>query len=329
MQGRDTEPDRRDTTRQPLAYPKNGLQGCTRLTPEKFHFAKVNYRRPTNTIPYGSDHVALWAASKGFEAARSKGGDAARPWEIFHWAGRDANAPASQRKPAKSSFVPSFAAMLQIYKNAAITHVSKESIDIRALEMEWYTRNYDTMAAQAAMFAGFAFEQITETIWREPIPAQTPFILEMAYISLTAIALGFNLCVCMTCTFCVIFGQRLALMGYNGARSVHVAVENLHKAQQFTFVQFLLGILGYLMSHIFGTWIYFEKEVAQLICVPLSVFFLAIIYYVVTIVDKLILPDDKAVFGRFFAWSRYEQLNDLDEEAFRHPHSQRVLRTAR
>mmetsp|Transcript_24264 Transcript_24264/g.45872 ORF Transcript_24264/g.45872 Transcript_24264/m.45872 type:complete len:215 (+) Transcript_24264:123-767(+) len=212
--------------------------------------------------------------------------------------------------------------MLQIYKNAAITSVSKESMDIRSLEMDWYTRNYDTMAAQAAMFAGFAFEQITE-----PIPAETPFALEMAYISLTAIALGFNLCVCMTCTFCVIFGQRLALMGHGGARAVHTAVDNLHKAQQFTFVQFLLGILGYLMSHIFGTWIYFEKDVALLICIPLSVFFLAIIYYVVTIVDQLILPDDKAVFGRFFAWSPYEKLNDLDAEAFRGPQSQRVLRT--
>ncbi|CAJ1405571.1 unnamed protein product [Effrenium voratum] len=209
--------------------------------------------------------------------------------------------------------------MLQIYKNAAVTHVSKESIEIRQLELEWYTRNYDTMAMQAAMFAGFAFEQITE-----PVPQDTPFLLEMAYITLTACALGFNLCVCMSCTMCVIFGRRLALMGC-GARAVHLAVENLHKAQQFTFLQFLLGILGYLVAHVFETWIYFQRNVAILLCIPLSIFVLAIFYYVVTIVDQLILPDDKAVIGKVAAWSRYENLSDLDAEAYRFSHS----RTAR
>lgn len=202
--------------------------------------------------------------------------------------------------------------MLQIYKNAAITHVSKESLEIRQMELDWYTRNYDAMARQAAMFAGFAFEQITE-----PVPASTPFLLEMAYICLTALALGFNLCVCMSSTFCVIFGRRLGLFGC-GARSVHLAVENMHKAQQFTFLQFLLGLLSYLMAHVFETWIYFRRNVALVLCIPLSVFVLAIIYYVVTIVDQLVLPDDKAVFGHVVAWSRYENLNDLDAEAYRY-----------
>eukprot|EP00434_Breviolum_minutum_P014492 symbB.v1.2.012778.t1/scaffold859.1/size157342/3 len=191
------------------------------------------------------------------------------------------------------------------------------------MELDWYTRNYDAMATQAAMFAGFAFEQITE-----PVPASTPFLLEMAYICLTALALGFNLCVCMSSTFCVIFGRRLGLFG-SGARSVHLAVENMHKAQQFTFLQFLLGLLAYLMAHVFETWIYFRKNVALVLCIPLSVFVLAIIYYVVTIVDQLVLPDDKAgprsqmicssaVFGQVQAWSRYENLNDLDAEAYRY-----------
>lgn len=41
-------------------------------------------------------------------------------------------------------------------------------------------RNYDAMATQAAMFAGFAFEQITE-----PVPAATPFLLEAGRTGVT------------------------------------------------------------------------------------------------------------------------------------------------
>ncbi|CAE8654624.1 unnamed protein product, partial [Polarella glacialis] len=116
------------------------------------------------------------------------------------------------------------AKMLQIYKNEAITHVQREQMEIRQMELDWYTRNYDTMAMQAAMFAGFAFEQITE-----PVPEGTNKMLEVVYVVLTASTLGFELCVCMSCTFCCIFGKGLALRGPNGARSVHIAIDNLHK----------------------------------------------------------------------------------------------------
>eukprot|EP00427_Karlodinium_veneficum_P054568 CAMPEP_0169401330 /NCGR_PEP_ID=MMETSP1017-20121227/54459_1 /TAXON_ID=342587 /ORGANISM="Karlodinium micrum, Strain CCMP2283" /LENGTH=61 /DNA_ID=CAMNT_0009507059 /DNA_START=1 /DNA_END=182 /DNA_ORIENTATION=+ len=61
------------------------------------------------------------------------------------------------------------------------------------MELEWYTRNYDTMAVQAALFAGFAFEQITE-----PVPEGTSIWMEIIYVLLTAMTLGFQLTVCMS-----------------------------------------------------------------------------------------------------------------------------------
>ena len=39
-----------------------------------------------------------------------------------------------------------------------------------------YVTNYDTMAVQAAMFAGFAFDQITE-----PVPEGTDISVECTY----------------------------------------------------------------------------------------------------------------------------------------------------
>merc|ERR1719230_460094 len=138
------------------------------------------------------------------------------------------------------------------------------------------------MALQATMFAGFAFEQITE-----PVPEGTDLLLEVIYVTLTAIALGFELCVCMSCTFCCIFGKGLALRGPHGSRSVHVAVDNLQKEQKLVFTQFMMGILGYLLSHVIALWIYFKPRIAIMVSLPLCFFFVLIVYVAVDITSKL------------------------------------------
>jgi len=198
--------------------------------------------------------------------------------------------------------------MLQLYKNQAVTALSTEQSGIRLMEMDWYTMNYDTMAVQAAMFAGFAFEQITE-----PVPKGTDVWMEAIYVALTCLTLGFELCVCMSCLFCCIFGKGLALRGPHGARSVHVAVDNLAREQKMVFTQFTLGILGYLLSNILKMWIFFRPRIALTVSIPLAIFFLSIVYYVVIIVDALVLDDDKSLSGRFGAWGNYEHIPDLDE----------------
>mmetsp|Transcript_12707 Transcript_12707/g.28784 ORF Transcript_12707/g.28784 Transcript_12707/m.28784 type:complete len:217 (-) Transcript_12707:94-744(-) len=202
--------------------------------------------------------------------------------------------------------------MLQLYKNEAITSVTREQLEIRKMELDWYTMNYDTMAMQAAMFAGFAFEQVTE-----PVPEGTDAVMEVVYVSLTCITLGFELCVCMSCTFCCIFGKGLALRGPHGARSVHDAVNNLEKEQKMVFTQFLLGILGYLVANIMKMWIYFRPRIALTVSIPLVVFFLAIVYYVLFIVDSLVLEEGRSLTGQISAWAKYERIQDLDEALHR------------
>merc|ERR1719335_1342708 len=114
----------------------------------------------------------------------------------------------------------------------------------------------------------------------EPVPEGTNVLLEVTYVSLTAFALGFELCVCMSCTFCCIFGKGLALRGPHGSRSIHVAVDNLQKEQKLVFTQFMLGGLGYLLSHVIEMWIYFRPRIALTVSIPLTIFFLMIVYFV-------------------------------------------------
>lgn len=197
--------------------------------------------------------------------------------------------------------------MLQLSKNQAVIDLSMEKAEIRQMELDWLTTNYDTMAVQAAMFAGFAFEQITQ-----PVTEGTQVWMEVSYIVLTCLVLGFELCVCMTCTFCVIFGTGLALRGPHGAQSIHTATDNMEKEQKFVFTQFLIGILGYLLSNVLKMWIYFRPRIAITVSVPLLLFFLAIVYYVLLLMNVLLLDPRKQLSGRFGAWLNYDKMPDLD-----------------
>mmetsp|Transcript_51489 Transcript_51489/g.130833 ORF Transcript_51489/g.130833 Transcript_51489/m.130833 type:complete len:217 (+) Transcript_51489:112-762(+) len=210
--------------------------------------------------------------------------------------------------------------MLQLFKNEAITKVARKQMEIRQLELDWYTMNYDTMALQATLFAGFSFDHITD-----PVPEGTALWMEVAYVSLTAIALGFELCVCMSCTFCCIFGKGLALRGPHGARSVHVAVENLEKEQRLVFTQFVTGIIAYLLSHILQLWIYFRPRIALTVSIPLVIFVVTIGYYVWYIVNALVLDDSKALTGQIGAWAPYERIEDLDEAIYKPIESKQML----
>mmetsp|Transcript_75464 Transcript_75464/g.149208 ORF Transcript_75464/g.149208 Transcript_75464/m.149208 type:complete len:219 (-) Transcript_75464:176-832(-) len=206
--------------------------------------------------------------------------------------------------------------MLQVYKNDAVTTLVRAQLEIREMELDWYCMNYDTMALQAAMFAGFSFEQITE-----PVPQDTNTTLEVAYLLLTCLGLGFNMCVCVSCVFCCIFGKGLALRGPQGPRSVHVAVDNLEAEQKTIFTYFVLGILAYLVSNIAKMWIYYPTRIAFTVSLPLLTFFAATLYYVLLLMDNLVLDDSSRSTGRFHLWEPYSNLRDLDQSC----HQEREL----
>eukprot|EP00932_Pfiesteria_piscicida_P015165 SRR837773.27178.p1 GENE.SRR837773.27178~~SRR837773.27178.p1 ORF type:complete len:176 (+),score=33.73 SRR837773.27178:63-530(+) len=149
--------------------------------------------------------------------------------------------------------------------------------------------------------------------------------MEVLYVTLTSVSLGFELCVCMSCTFCCIFGKGLALRGPYGARSVHTAVDNLQKQQKQIFGQFVTGIVAYLCSHILQMWIYFRPRVALTVSVPLVIFVVTIVYYVWYIVGALLLDDSHALTGQIGSLRHYDRIEDLDEAIYKPIESKQML----
>ncbi|KAL8449282.1 hypothetical protein Emag_003666 [Eimeria magna] len=197
--------------------------------------------------------------------------------------------------------------MLQLFKNQVVTSVAKQQVEIRQLELDWYTNNYWTLSQQAALLAGFAFSQITTAL-----PPDVSFSLEASYLLLAALSLGMQLCVIVTTTFCCMWGPGLALRGPDGVRSVNAAVENLKAEQGTVFFMFVAGLSCFFTSNILLLWCYFEEWVAFASSLFLGGFVLVIAYYAVTLTYQLRVRETDAVEGTIEALKAYDDIADLD-----------------
>ena len=113
--------------------------------------------------------------------------------------------------------------MLSIVKNRVVTDVSKQTVEIRKMELDWYVTNFGTLATQATVVAGFSFGQLTISI-----PENVSLPAEMIYIILTSMAMALELYVTTVCTFATIWAPGIALRGPSGFRSVAKAID-VHK----------------------------------------------------------------------------------------------------
>jgi len=201
--------------------------------------------------------------------------------------------------------------MLTLAKNQLVTGVARKQVEIRQLEIDWYCDNYTAMQSQAAMLAGFAFTQLTT-----PMPEEEqapPFLLEFWYMLFTCMALGLELCAIVASAYLCVWGPSLALRGGRGSGDLHKAVDCLRDYQAMVFLYFLVGWIIFFISSILQVWIYFPRRVAVVVTCPLSLFIVAIVWYSITITNKLRVTDDEVVYGKIDAFEPYETIADIDD----------------
>jgi len=200
--------------------------------------------------------------------------------------------------------------MLTITKNELVTQVTKQQVEIRQMEVEWYCNNYSMMTGQAAMLAGFAFTQLST-----PVPSDHPpsFQIEFWYLFLTCASIGLELSAIVLSAFLSVWGPSLALRGKHGIHDLHRAVDCLRDYQDLVFFYFLLGWVLFFVSSIIQIWVYFKQKVALVVSFPLLCFVVVVIYYIVTLTKKLRISEDEVVLGRIDALKPYEHIGDLDD----------------
>ena len=92
--------------------------------------------------------------------------------------------------------------MLSILKNALVTEASKEDIEIRKRELDWFASNCWIIASQATVIAGFVFSQLSG-----PPPEDAGLCLSLINVLLTGSSLSAALCVLVRATLTGIYAQ--------------------------------------------------------------------------------------------------------------------------
>uniref|UniRef100_A0A6U6GCY4 Uncharacterized protein n=1 Tax=Zooxanthella nutricula TaxID=1333877 RepID=A0A6U6GCY4_9DINO len=200
--------------------------------------------------------------------------------------------------------------MLRIQKNTLVTDLSKSQVEIRQLEIDWYSNNYATITSQAMMLAGFAFAQLTTPM---PEDYPSPLLLELSYLGLTSSCIGFELCAIIASNFLSTWAPSLALRGKTGVLDLHRAVDAMRDYQVIAFGLFIAGWLLFFLSSIFQLWIYFPRNVALVMTFPMTGFGLATMYFLDSLTRQLWLSDSEAVSGRVGHFHAYEHIADLDD----------------
>lgn len=79
------------------------------------------------------------------------------------------------------------------------------------------------------MMAGFGFGSL-----HIAFPDSTPTIIQIAYLSITACAIGFELCAILNAATCSVFGVGKFLRGKNGLQDANDAVQVLDDKSEIT-----------------------------------------------------------------------------------------------
>ena len=156
--------------------------------------------------------------------------------------------PAAQ--PSSSSCL-ALLATLFADKRALETNLKVGLLQIREKELNFYTQNCLAVCTQAALLAGFAYSGLTQV----SIPEEANFWVRLLYISVTVMAMCFEIIAVLNTTLLAIVGPGLALRGPDG--SMHPAVDGMMAEYKHALSCFKLGLVCFhLSAGLFG-WIMF------------------------------------------------------------------------
>eukprot|EP00747_Dinoflagellata_sp_TGD_P179643 gnl/TRDRNA2_/TRDRNA2_30757_c0_seq1.p2 gnl/TRDRNA2_/TRDRNA2_30757_c0~~gnl/TRDRNA2_/TRDRNA2_30757_c0_seq1.p2 ORF type:complete len:222 (+),score=50.04 gnl/TRDRNA2_/TRDRNA2_30757_c0_seq1:78-743(+) len=200
--------------------------------------------------------------------------------------------------------------MLKLRKNCLVTSVAKDQVEIRQLEIEWFSNNYSTMTGQAAMLGGFALSSLTMPMPEEHEPE---FWLEFCYLFMTCATIGMELACIILSSYLSVWGPGLALRGHRGTADLHEAVEVMRDYQESVFAFFILGWIIYFFTSILQVWIYFKRRVAFVVTFPLAGFIFLLVWYSISLTANLRVSYSDLVYGKIDALGVYETIGDLDK----------------
>ena len=199
--------------------------------------------------------------------------------------------------------------MLQAKKEALQNTARQKLVEIRGMELAYYTSNCRNIGNMAAIVAGLAYSGIR---YHYLLERNTNFNLElensieeMVFLSLLAITIGFALQTVYVSMLVALFGPQLALRGPDG--SLHDAVEGMHKWNSVVLALFFTSLILLQLSAFSFMYGHSSLNLFQrlFLCASITASIAASVHYARVLMIRLRVPKDVRVTGAFFRDDRY------------------------
>ena len=182
--------------------------------------------------------------------------------------------------------------MLLADKNQTLTDFQHQTLEIREKELNYFVSLYNGISGIAAMMAGFGFGSL-----KVSFPEKTSVMLEIAYLSITACAIGFELCAILNSATCSVFGPGKFLRGKDGIQSANEAVQVLDEKSEITLQYFLAGFSCIIISSILKSFILHSFINALIVSLGLLVMAWYLVKTGLRIKDRLYVESQTAITG--------------------------------
>lgn len=114
------------------------------------------------------------------------------------------------------------------------------------------------------MLAGFGFSSL-----KMEFPAHTSTLLQIIYLSITASAVGLELCAILNAATCSVFGPGKFLRGRGGIEAAEEVVKVLEDKTEITLSYFMTGLYCIVLSSGLKAFILYSLINASIVCAGL------------------------------------------------------------
>ena len=186
--------------------------------------------------------------------------------------------------------------MLLADKCALERNLKVNLLSIREKELNYYTQNCLSVGTQAALLAGFAYQGLTQVA----IPHERAYLLKLAYILVTTVAMCLELIAVLNTTLLSMMGPGLALRGPDG--SMGPAVDGMMTEYRTAYSCFVLGLICFHFSAALFSWLIYVHWAVSTV-VTLTIFFSlsVLLRYAKRVYIRFRLPPEEVVTGQFHA----------------------------
>lgn len=150
--------------------------------------------------------------------------------------------------------------MLRAEQLALIQGANQQLLNIRELELDYFTSVFENFGIISGLLSGFALSCVTQV---DAINADAWEPMKWTFWIFCTLVMCTSLHCLLTCTFCNVFGVGLALRGPSG--SMVRAVDGMIKEKDAIFVSLIATIVGFQLMSLAAGWMVMYQN-AAIVC---------------------------------------------------------------